>query len=376
MNEERLSRRMLLIAGGMCIVLIVGLVAGYYLGIASVPTPVKETLVVSGAGGTWEDNWIKSFGEPFMEMYPNIEVRFMPGAPSDFYAKLLVAGGVNPPYDLTNCGSGEECYYIENWEKLLEPITSEECPNIKDLYPALWETKPFYKVEPDKYLFGMVSVAPLGIGYRTDLAPYKPMSIKQILTDEAWKGHVAWPVLTYCAGQQLFIMLIHELGGVETNPTDVDKAFQFIKEHKDWLVSFPTSGAGLESVLETAEAWACPIWLGRIISLQDRGVKVGMVVPEFTVPEYTLYGICKGTKHLESAKKLFNFLMSAEGQKNWATHMGYPVMNSKVTMPAEWHERQGFTISNEVLLKWTWIDTVYVKSVMEEWIAKWSEVFA
>ncbi len=314
-------------------------------------------------GGDWEKQ-IRPSLERFQEE-TGIEVEVVAGADAEWFTKLRASNGKNPQYDLLILQPDTIQRAVA--ADLLEPLTEEKVPNLADLYPSVQEKLTF---DGQQYAAGF-SMGQLGLAYRKDLVPVEPTKWLDLWKPE-YKGHVAISSPSYSAGLQFFSGLIHALGGEEKNDSDVDEAFELLRELKDSVVAYPDNPGTIQTLLERGEAWIVPFWDGRTFALQESGLDLGFVYPEEgPVAAAASWAVTKGSPNVENAFELLNYLLSPEVQKEFSDQSYYGMTNKNVEYSDKIKNK--IQTGEEAYSQLKWVDYETVTPKLTEWTNRWTQ---
>ncbi len=320
-------------------------------------------VVIGVYGGDWEKN-IRPSIEKFQEE-TGIKVEVVAGADAEWFTKLKASNGKNPQYDLLILQPDT----IERAVSagLLQSLDAEKVPNLADLYASVQDKLTF---DGQQYAAGF-SMGQLGLAYRKDLVPVEPTKWTDLWNEE-YKGHVAISSPSYSAGLQFFSGLINAQGGQESNPANVDAAFESLKELRDSIVAYPDNPGTIQTLLERGEAWIVPFWDGRIFALQDAGMDLGFVYPEEgAVAAAASWAVTKGSPNENNAYKLLDYLISPEVQKDFSDKSFYGMTNKNVEYSDTLKEK--IRIGEEEYSELKWVDYKTATPLLTDWTNRWTQ---
>ncbi|TWT25782.1 PotD/PotF family extracellular solute-binding protein [Planomicrobium sp. CPCC 101110] len=323
-----------------------------------------DKVVVGVYGGDWEKN-IRPSIEAFAEE-AGIDVEIVAGADSEWFTKLKASNGKNPQYDLLILQPDTIQRAVA--AKLIQPIDAEKAPNTADLYPSIQER---LTIDGEQYAAGF-SIGQLGLAYRKDLVPAEPTAWLDLWNPE-YKGHVAVSSPTYSAGLQFLSGLINAQGGEESNPEDVDQAFEKLGELKGNIVAYPDNPGSIQTLLERGDAWVVPFWDGRIFALQESGLDLGFAYPEEgAVAAVASWAVTTGSPNEQNAYDLLNHLSSPEVQKEFSDLTFYGMANENV----EYSETLlgKIQVGEEAYSSLKWVDYETATQQLGDWTNRWTEV--
>jgi len=326
--------------------------------------PTTDRVVIGVSGGDWEKN-IRAAALDKFAQDTGLKVDIVTGTDAEWFAKIKASNGKNPSYDILILQPDTIQRLMA--ANLLQPLDSENVPNLADLYPSVQER---FTKDGQQYAAGF-SMGQLGIAYREDLMPFKPVSWLDLWKPEL-KGHVAISSPTYAAGLQFFAGLTNALGGEISNAADVDKTFEKLAELKSNAVAFPDNAGSVQTLLERGDAWAVPFWDGRIFALKKSGLNVGFVYPEDgPVAAIASWAIMKGSPNLANAYKLLDYLSGPEVQKAFSDKSLYGMTNKNVEYSDELKGQ--VQVGEEFYQKLTWVDYEAATPNLADWTNRWTQ---
>lgn len=321
-------------------------------------------LVVGVYGGEWEEN-IRPIIEEFAEE-TGTDVEIVAGADAQWFTQLRASDGENPQYDVLILQP--DTIQRAAADDLLEPLTEENVPNLANLYDSIQSR---LTIDGEQYATGF-SVGQLGLAYRTDLVPEEPTAWLD-LWNPAYEGHVAISSPSYSAGLQFLSGLINAQGGEESNPEDVDQAFEQLGELRDSVVAYPDNPGAIQTLLERGDAWVVPFWDGRIFALQESGLdNIGFVYPEEgAVAAVASWAVTAGTNNEEAAYALVDYLSSAEVQAEFSELTYYGMTNENVEYSEALQDR--VQVGEEAYNALKWVDYETATPNLAEWTNRWTQ---
>jgi putative spermidine/putrescine transport system substrate-binding protein len=309
--------------------------------------------------------------DTFHALHPDVEVRTEMSGDSERLLKLRAAGGENPPLDVV--GLTNEFMDAAIREGLVDTFTAEEIPAVTDLYeistPDEWR-------DGESYYAVHQSWGQLGFAYRTDLVENPPQEWLDIF-DPQYEGQFGFGPLTYSAALQFFVAIIRAMGGHESNPEDVDAAFEKLEELKPNVAHSPADSGALQSLLERGEIAIAHIWDGRAFALAADGLPVGFVYPSGDpgpVASGAPRGIAVGTPNRELVVEFLNHCLSPEAQKGFCDEMWYGPSNATVELSEEVAEKVVY--GDEAYSRLWQPDYETVSTNLGEWQQRWTRTFS
>ncbi|ACK69669.1 extracellular solute-binding protein family 1 [Gloeothece citriformis PCC 7424] len=217
----------------------------------------------------------------------------------DLYAKLKPG---NPGYDVIF--PSDYMVTIMAKEGLLEPLNREKITNIKNIEPKFLNP-PF---DPGNQYSLPYQWGTMGLGYNIK-ATGGEINSWQAVFDKKYEGRVA-----------LVDELRTMLGGVliylgydpnTTNPEEINKAKDYIIEHRDTIAAFaPDTG---QLLLDQGEVDIAVEWSGDIFQVMEENPDIRYTIPkEGSVIWVDTVAIAKNSPHKDTAEQFINFLFEPE----------------------------------------------------------------
>ncbi|MEE4357635.1 MAG: extracellular solute-binding protein [Desulfococcaceae bacterium] len=157
---------------------------------------------------------------------------------------------------------------------------------------------------------------------------------------------------------------------------DLDAVWNALREQRDLMKKYWSSGAELMNLLANEEIYATVAWSGRVAALQEQGHPIAFLAPKNCYSWQECIFVLKGTD-LEVAQKLLNFMLEpacslavAEGQK-------YPpsLDPTKVAMSDAVKKLPAFDPTGK-LDGYLFADPDYWNSRQVDWAEKWDRIRA
>lgn len=313
----------------------------------------KQTLVVSGWGGTWEKAMREAVIEPFQQKF-NVEVTLaLPGNSTQILARLRTEKG-NPSMDVVAIGGGLE--QVAANEGLMEQLNWANIPNAADLYPSARG--------PEGYGPSIASSA-IGIAYNKEKVKEPPTSWLDFWNPE-YKGHIGINNMDGNYGLAMFALVNSLMGGTKDNVEPGFAKFKELMSNKPIIVKSTDDAV---TAMTQRDAWLVVMANSRAIQLAREGFPVGLAYPKegaFVWGNYV--GIPKGSKNKELGEKFINFWLAPEVQAKWATLVNYGPTNRKTVLPSDYGYANMLAPATVYDLDWDWIN-----SHRSEWIDRWNK---
>lgn len=324
------------------------------------------SLTIGVYGGGWDVDLTDAVVTPFQQE-TGITVTLTAGDDASFFSKLRIAGGDNPPVDVTITQPRNELTGVP--EGLFLPIDTSRVSNWSQLAPKLYEPDTI-----DGQVYGVpFSCGQVGYHYRTDKVTTPPSSWLD-LWGPAYVGHVALPALTLPSGLEFFTALVHTLGGEMSNPDDIDAAFNKLAELAPSVVATPASLGDIENLISSGDAWISPNYDGRVFNLQANGAEnIGFVYPEEgAVLSCARFAIAAGTQKTDLVYPFLEALIDPDHQKVFGDRRFYAMSNPSTDYSSDF--RAKVKADPEHLASLLNPDFAAAAANIEAWQARWDEI--
>lgn len=160
-----------------------------------------------------------------------------------------------------------------------------------------------------------------GLAYNTNVISREEMEEKgaRILNDAAYRGRIGgwndWRTRIWYAALQT--------GQDPNDIQDLDAVWANLREHRDGLLKYWTSGAELMSLLAEEEIVVTEAWSGRVAALQEQGHPIGYYDPPGSFAWQECLMVLRGSPMAE-VEELLNFMLAPEVGIAVAEGQNYP----------------------------------------------------
>jgi putative spermidine/putrescine transport system substrate-binding protein len=310
--------------------------------------------IVNTYGGRWEKFWRAQLLPKFEPMLGR-PVKLDIGLGNGWVSTFRTAGKEKSPFDVLM--ANERYAAILRAEGLLAPMPAAKIANLADVYPIA-------RYKDDVAVTGIVS--PIGIAYRTDLIKAPPKTWRE-LWDAKYNGQLGF----YSVNNSLavmFLMLAGKLYGKDE--FDLDTGFRKLAELKPFpQVDF--SGA-MAPLLTQGQVGIAPIDFAEAVALQQKGVPIGIVVPEDGVLMFDQsFNVAANAADKEACGKYIDFMLSPEVQTLLAKEFFTAPVNRKVKVPDEL--RPAIPVSGDDISKIVTFDWQFVARNRQAMMDRWSK---
>ncbi|AFY76185.1 spermidine/putrescine-binding periplasmic protein [Pleurocapsa sp. PCC 7327] len=217
----------------------------------------------------------------------------------DLYAKLKPG---NPGYDVIF--PSDYMVTIMGKENLVEELNLANIPNLKNLDPKFLKA-PF---DPENKYSLPYQWGTMGFGYNIQKTGGEIDSWAMVF-DPKYKAKVALMDELRTMMGAILIYLGYDAN--TTNPDEINKAKDFLIQHKDNIAAFaPDTG---QMLLDQGEVDIAVEWSGDIFQIMEENLNIRYAIPkEGAVIWIDNMSIAKGAPHKELAEKFINFLLEPE----------------------------------------------------------------
>ncbi|MEV4333658.1 ABC transporter substrate-binding protein [Streptomyces sp. NPDC049597] len=282
-------------------------IAALSLSACGTPTPSasKNTLVVAGYGGSYQEAFEKSV-VPEFEKSCDCKVTYIAGSSVDTIAKLK-AQRANPQIDVALIDDGPQAQAVS--DGLLAPLDPKTVTNLSNIDSL---------ARLPKDVGAGFSLNATGIAYNADWYAKNGLPAPKSLADLAHpklKGKVVLPSITNTYGVGLLMMGAKANGGSERQP---QPGFDFAHKLAANTFTFDTS-ADVSNYFLQGQAVASVWGNARVQNLASQDFPVKFVYPrEKAALLLATANVVNKAPHAELAQKFVNTLLSADAQEKLA----------------------------------------------------------
>jgi len=331
--------------------------------VVSAQTP--ETLIVNTQGGEYQDIVETTVLKPFEQKFGVRVVHDATGTASQDYAKIRAARGA-PGFDVAGLLTPPEMI-LGAREKMLEPITEREVPNLRHAWP----------VAPR--IIGNVGVAHTlqycALIYQKEKLE-RPASWADYWQPEKRYGdRIKGHVINYNPANLLSVYaLIHaaQLGGGGVD--NMEPAWERLRAQKPYVGVMVTGSTEAVPYFENGEVWISPYWSARSGYYIARGLPFDMVVPqEGVIGLFDCAAVPVGAKNKKLAYEFLNFRLEPEVQRAFSlAYFSSPGRGDIADWPPEFARTQITTA--EQIAKVQFPDSEVIGQRRRDWTLRWQEI--
>ncbi len=331
------------------------------------PASAADTLTIAAYGGEYRDIFTRTVIQPFEKKF-GVQVIYDDSGGVDPYPRIRASRGA-PGFDVA-AELVVATSILGAKEKLLEPITEKEVPNLKHVWKRSRELiPPNGIVQTYQYLALMWNKKQLE----------KPTSwldywqARKHYGDKV-KGHLATHTPgNFTLAAYALIMAARSTGGDERH---MDKAWEMLKESRPDVAVSAASSAQAVPYIENEQIWIMPFWSARSAIYVNRGLPYGMTIPkEGTLLLGNTAGIPIGAKNKKLAFEFLNFRLEPEIQKAFCEAYNASPGRPDITGWKPEFVEQQITTEDKMKTMLT-PDDAYIASVQRDWTLKWQEIMA
>ena len=252
-------------------------------------------------------------------------------------------------------------------------LDESKIPNLKNVMPSM--IKPLREITK-----GTLSAVPYDLG-QTGIA-YNTKHISKetaeklgasLLWDKTLKGKLgSW------GGDfrtNMWYAALHT-GQSPNDMKDLKAIWAALREQRDLIKKYWSSGAELMSLLANEEIYATVAWSGRVAALQQEGHPIGYLSPKGTYSWMEYLFVLKGTD-LTIAQKLLNFMLAPAAAIAVAEGQNYPpsLDPTKVKLTEKIEKMPAFDPTGK-LEGYLFANPAYWNKHQVEWTEKWDRIIA
>ncbi len=208
----------------------------------------------------------------------------------------------------------------------LEPVAAGLVPNLANVIPAF---KTPYSVP---HIFSAMMLV-----YNKEKFNTPPKSFQDALNPK-YKGRTAFSDILY-PFNTLFVGLAEGGKGDSFEP-----GMKFLMKLKANEPKVLPSNEAVAAAFKSGEIWMACMWKARALQWRNAGLPLEYVIPEEgAIPITFEASVPKNSRNRENAWKYVNALLDPEGQREFASTMGYAPTVKNASLPADLQARVGFT---------------------------------
>lgn len=316
-----------------------------------------DTLTINSFGGDYEETHQQAVIEPFEEEY-GVTVEVQTAYSADAMAQLT-AQADNPVYDVVHFSGGQETAAAN--DDMLEPVSEDDLEHAADLHPVALEGL-------ERGEGPVMSIAPMGIIFRTDVDAEAPTSWADV-TDDQYAEHVALTDFSNAYGMLTFLAINEALGGsLDDIQPGLDELGAMVEDDDAIVVE---TSPDIQQGFAQRDIWLAPYAQDYAQTLIDAGIPVEFIMPEEGSPgSFITANVVAGTGNEELAKAFVDYQLRPEVQQAWAEALRYSPTNTTVELEGEVAETVAFGDDIDELVRY---DAEKIEESSDDWADQWNE---
>ncbi|MGC9370172.1 MAG: ABC transporter substrate-binding protein [Paracoccaceae bacterium] len=306
-----------------------GLSGGIMTAMARQAHAAGTQLHFEGWGGVVSEALRQYAFDPYEAATGNKVVDATFGGENEVLTKIKAAGSTDGHNILHSSGVNWYKRWVDNGYGVA--LNEDNIPNLKNVMTAIIE--PFRAITPGSLSAVPYDYGTTGIAYNT-----KHVSEEEarelganLLLKSDLKGKVGgwggdWANRAWYGALQ---------SGQDPNKIeDWDAVWDKVREHRELVLKYWSSGAELMDLLAKEEIYVTEAWSGRVAALQEQGHPIGYIDPPNGLAWMESMFVLKGSP-MEEAEALLNFMLAPETAIAVADGQNYPssLDPTKVEMP-------------------------------------------
>jgi len=326
-----------------------------------------DTLIVNAYGGEFQDIFLSTVVQPFERKF-GVRVTYDDaGTASEDYARIRASRGA-PGFDVAAELTPPEIL-LGAREKLLEPVTEKEVPNLRHVWKRSHEIIPAVGIV-HSYQY-------------TALIWNKDKIEKPATWGDYWEPGKRYGdmirdhVINFNPGNLLSIYALIMAAKLRGGGVDnMDPAWELLKAQKPYVGTVVTTSAQAAPYFENGQVWIAPYWSARSIYYRDQGYPIDLTVPDDgTIGLANCAAVPVGAKNKRLAMEFMNFRLDPEIQR--AFHLGYKTSPARPDI-TDWPDAYKAVqiTTEEQMAKVDFPDNAVLARRRREWTMRWQEVMA
>ncbi|MGW8193240.1 MAG: extracellular solute-binding protein [Desulforhopalus sp.] len=331
-----------------------------------------KSIRFDGWGGTVSEAFRKYAFKPFTEK-TGIEV--IDGEFGDMNSFLTRVKASYPPGGEFNIAHLSAVFDYARYTELgfSSVLDESKIPNLKNVMESM--IKPLREITKGTLSAVPYDLGQTGIAYNTQyISEEKAKKLgASLLWDKELKGKLgSWE------GDfrtNMWYAALHT-GQSPNDIKDLKAVWDALREQRDLMKKYWSSGAELMSLLANGEIYATVAWSGRVAALQQEGHPIGYLSPEGTYSWMEYLYVLKGTD-MEVAQQLLNFMLEPAAAIAVAEGQNYPpsLDPTKVELPEKITKMPAFDPTGK-LEGYLFAKPEYWNAHQVEWTEMWDRIKA
>jgi spermidine/putrescine transport system substrate-binding protein len=353
--------------------------AGASLGLMGAPfgnmlgdAQAAKSIRFDGWGGSTSEAFRKYAFKPFTE---KTQIEVIEGEFGDMNSYLTRVKASYPPGGEFNVAHLSAVFDYARYAELgfASVLDEAKIPNLKNVMPSM--IKPLREITNGTLSAVPYDLGQTGIAYNSNKISRKKAEKlgASLLWDQELKGKMgSW------GGDfrtNMWYAALHT-GQNPNNMTDLKAIWAALREQRDLMKKYWSSGAELMSLLANEEIYATVAWSGRVAALQQEGHPIGYLSPKGTYSWMEYLFVLKGTD-MDTAQKLLNFMLEPAAAIAVSEGQNYPpsLDPTKAELTEKIKKMPAFDPTGK-LDGYLFADPAYWNANQLEWTEKWDRIKA
>ena len=325
----------------------------------------EDTLTVNAYGGEFQDVFLKTVVRPFEKKFGVKVIYDDAGTAAEDYARIRASRGA-PGFDVAAELTPPEII-LGAKEKLLDPITEKEVPNLKYVWKKSHEIIP---------AFGIVHT----YQYTALIWNKQKLDKPESWTDywnpgQRYGEKVKGFVINFRPENLLSIyalIMAAKLGGGGVDK--MEPAWELLKRQRPYVGPVVTTSAQAAPYFENGQVWIAPYWSARSAYYVAKGHPIGLTVPkEGTIGLGNCAAIPVGAKNKKLAYEFLNFRLDRDVQREFSlAYYSSPGRPDISDWPKEFTDIQIVREAQMAALEFP--DSETIARRRRDWTLKWQEI--
>ena len=345
-----------------------GVIAGLGAAVGGGPWIIAraaETLTVAAYGGEYRDIFTKTVIEPFEKKF-SVQVIYDDSGGVDPYPRIRASRG-SPGFDVA-AEMVPATIILGAREKLLEPVSEREIPNMKHLWSGSTKLMPANGIAQN-YQY-------LSLTWNKDKLEQPQSWLDYWRAGDKYgdkiKGHlVAHSPANFTLAAYALIMGARATGGDERN---MAAAWSMLEAQKPLVGLAAASSAQAVPFMENGQVWLMPFWSGRANLYAARGLPYGVTIPrEGTMGLANCSAVPVGAANKRLAFEFLNFRLEPDIQRAFC--LAYFSSPGRMDL-GDWPDAYAATqlTTNETMARVAFPDDEFLSREQRDWTLRWQEI--
>jgi spermidine/putrescine transport system substrate-binding protein len=331
-----------------------------------------KSIRFDGWGGSTSEAFRKYAFKPFTE---KTQIEVIEGEFGDMNSYLTRVKASYPPGGEFNVAHLSAVFDYARYAELgfASVLDEAKIPNLKNVMPSM--IKPLREITNGTLSAVPYDLGQTGIAYNSNKISRKKAEKlgASLLWDQELKGKMgSW------GGDfrtNMWYAALHT-GQNPNNMTDLKAIWAALREQRDLMKKYWSSGAELMSLLANEEIYATVAWSGRVAALQQEGHPIGYLSPKGTYSWMEYLFVLKGTD-MDTAQKLLNFMLEPAAAIAVSEGQNYPpsLDPTKAELTEKIKKMPAFDPTGK-LDGYLFADPAYWNANQLEWTEKWDRIKA